>query len=554
MPNEDIQIGSLDFQSIKAELKAHVTQNTDFQTYYGDAFDTLLDVFAYNTLYYAYYSNMVANESFLTTAKIENNIVSLLKPLGIMVKGKSCSKKTILVSSAASSTILGYQTSFYSTKNNASYNFYTTEDIVLTGTPQPVTVYESVIPVKNIKLSVNIKDQTAFISNNFVDIDTITVKVNGETWSKFDTRKTDPGANSKVYFIDRTSTGFYLIFGRKTINDYQESYGKKIVSSDKVTISYLLPSGSVANGIGFVDNTSFTIDAPQENSFAGSDGPDLNLIKYFAPKVFAANDRAVTRDDYYGLLLNSGLLPISITNTNQINVWGGEETIPQIFGRVFISLADTTIDKLDASVMKSMNFIKNKSVVSIIPEYVVPQGITANIGVRVLITPELTSLQKSNLKQSIEKKYNDIKIFNNKIIIDDIISYTKSLYPQAIAVTTGDVSLSVDVFGSNNSTKIINFNNNCRDIGIVENSTSTSWEFGAVQISGTIDSFGNSDILGTANSTLKTIGTINRNTGYVVLNVLKPGNHITVYVLLTTAGQNILAKNETILGLNCSIS
>lgn len=554
MPNEDIQIGSLDFQSIKQELKAHV-QDKDFTTYYGDAFDTLLDVFAYNTLYYAYYSNMVANESFLTTAKIENNIVSLLKPLGIMVKGKSSSKKTILVSSAADLTLLGYQTSFSSTKNNASYNFYTTEDVVLTGTPQPVTVYESVIPVKNIKLSVNIKDQTAFISNNFVDIDTITVKVNDVMWSKFDTRKTDPGADSEVYFIDRTSTGFYLIFGRKTINDYQQSYGKNIVSSDKVTISYLLPSGSVANGIGFVDNTSFTIAAPQENSFAGSDGPDLNLIKYFAPKVFAANDRAVTRDDYYGLLLNSGLLPISITNTNQINVWGGEETIPQIFGRVFISLADTTIDKTDASVMKSMNFIKNKSVVSIIPEYVVPQGITANIGVRVLITPNLNSSQKSNLKKSIENKYNTIKIFNNNIIIDDIISYTKSLYPQAIAVTTGDVSLSIDVFGSNNSTKIINFNNTCRDIGVVNNpNASTPWEFNLVQISGTIDSFGNSDILGTANSKQKTIGTINRNTGYVVLNVLKPGNHITVSVVLTTAGQNILAKNETILGLNCSIS
>jgi hypothetical protein len=70
----------------------------------------------------------------------------------------------------------------------------------------------------------------------------------------------------------------------------------------------LVPSGTVSNGVSSFSNSSLSVlSNTQSNN--GTDGPDLDLVKFFAPKLLAANDRAITKDDYYGLLLSSNLLP-----------------------------------------------------------------------------------------------------------------------------------------------------------------------------------------------------------------------------------------------------
>ena len=100
--NKRIQVSELDFDAIKSNLKTFLQGQTEFQDYdfEGSGLSVLLDVLAYNTMFYGYYSNMIANETFLDTAQIENNVIRLTNVLGVLVPNKSCAKSTIVASSS----------------------------------------------------------------------------------------------------------------------------------------------------------------------------------------------------------------------------------------------------------------------------------------------------------------------------------------------------------------------------------------------------------------------------------------------------------------------
>ena len=101
MSNVNIQLGSLDFESIKSNIIDHLKTQNDIKDYEytGSAAQVLLDMLAYNTLYYGYYANMTASEMFLDTAQKEESIISLVKPLGYVVPGKTSSKGLAFVKS-----------------------------------------------------------------------------------------------------------------------------------------------------------------------------------------------------------------------------------------------------------------------------------------------------------------------------------------------------------------------------------------------------------------------------------------------------------------------
>jgi len=75
-----LRVTELDFDTIKANLKAFLKQQAEFQDYDfdGAGLSILLDILAYNTHYNAYYLNMVANESFLFLFFLAKLIVKLI--------------------------------------------------------------------------------------------------------------------------------------------------------------------------------------------------------------------------------------------------------------------------------------------------------------------------------------------------------------------------------------------------------------------------------------------------------------------------------------------
>ena len=465
MANPKINISSLDFDSIKTSLKTYLSglKNADGTlTFEGYDFDgaginVLLDILSYNTLYYSFYSNMIGNETFLDTAQIENNIVSLVKPLGYLVTGKSASKTEMTVKSVSAANTLTAYTDFFTalSTSGASYKFYPIQNYSLSsGTAADIVLYEGRTVANNLPVVVDITDQKAFLGNTNIDLNTLTVKVNGTAWAQYSAFQANPGPDSEVYFLDRTSSGFYVIFGKKTLNDYQSTFGKKITENDIVTVSYMVPSGTVANNITSIKNSKVTVSSTSKSA-GGTDGVDLNLVKFFAPKMFAANDRAVTKDDYYGLLFSSNILPSNITQSEQVNVWGGEEADPPAFGRVFISYADTTLTANTASVKKSIAFLKNKSVVTVLPEYVQPQTITASI---TLSVDGLKGPDQSGMQQLVEDYYNTTLIFNNSVILTDIKNLIIDAYPYIKRVDASAASLSLTIKGSG-SDKAIYFKN-----------------------------------------------------------------------------------------------
>jgi len=457
MANPKINIASLDFDSIKTSLKTYLSTKSEFSGYdfNGTAFNSLLDVFAYNTLYYAFYSNFIANEAFLDTASIENNIISLLKPLGYVVPGRAASRASLNVSPVSSTaTILPYVDAFTGQDSSGKvYRFYSLQTLNIT-TATDITVYEAQLVANNITLNVDITNQRAFLGNANIDTNTISVKVNGESWTNSEDFTDTPTSTTKIFFIDRTTDGFYVVFGKQNLNDYETSYGKQIEENDIVTVSYLVPSGIVANGISGIKNAKVIINSSNPSS-NGTDSVDLSLVKFFAPKLFSANNRVVTETDYSGLLLSSGLLPTGITGIDQINIWSGDDAIPPVYGRLFVSFADDTITATNTSVVDCVSLLGEKSMVTILPEYVQAQTVDVYMTLVLSGSPSGTS---SNIASTIQSYYNTIKKFNNDINLIDIKTVINSNYSGVRNVNLSELYLAFSIAGSDGQ-KTISFKN-----------------------------------------------------------------------------------------------
>ena len=540
MPNPQINIASLTFDDIKASLRTYLTrEDSPFSVYTGSAFDSLLDVFAYNTLFYSFYSNMVANESFLETASIENNIVSLLKPLGVFVEGKQSSLCGITASSITGTVpVVSYSTVFSGSNTLGNFKFYSIDDVTLTTTPTKINLYESKFLVKNIPIAVDISNQKAFLGDTNIDTKTLSVFVNGTKWSKFNNTQINTGPNSNIYFVDRTSSGFYLVFGKKTINDYQSSYGKNILNSDIVTVSYMTPSGTISNEITTIISNNIVISPTKTTG--GTDKPDLDLFRSFGPKLFAANDRAVTKEDYYGILLQYSDLSSLIETKNQINIWGGDELDPPIYGRVFVSYSGITLTQTSPIVVQSMEYLKSKSIVTVVPEYVRMQPI--KIKFKALV--QKTQNTPATIKSTLEAYFNTIKIFNNPINDTIITSVVKSLSQSTNAtVAVQDPTLSLLVNGST-TTKNFYFKTELKQpevstVGTIVSSDPFQYT-GITSVIKDVSSSDSSVVIGQLfvynnanNQQLQNLGFVNYKTGYITLkpNILPTASSININVV-----------------------
>lgn len=453
MSTPKINLASLDFDSIKTSLKQYVSSKPEFAGYdfNGSAMNALLDVFAYNTLFYAYYTNFIGNEAFLDTASLEENVISLLKPLGYLVPGRSASKITVTATPTAPGTIIyPYSDAFVGQNSSGSlFRFYSLNQISLSGS-STFDLYEANVVARDLQITVDTTKQKAFLGNSNIDVNTLTVKVNGETWTKADNSEEDINTTSKVYFIDRNSNGFYILFGKKTINDFEISYGKSIESSDTVTVSYLVPSGTSANGIVSVNNSKTTITSII-TSKGGTDSPDLESIKFFAPKLFAGNNRTVTDDDYYSILLSSSILPNTITSKEQINVWGDDDADPPTYGRLFVSYADTGITANSTTVKNTLDLLTGKAILTVLPEYVQSQLVTAHIG---LSAAGAETSQLSNISSDVQSLYNTTKAFNKNISFADIKQKVYTNYFNILNLDLNSLYLAVGISGSDGAKSV----------------------------------------------------------------------------------------------------
>ena len=369
IPTPPPQIGSLDFKEIKQNLINYLQGQSIIQDYNfeGSVVQTLIDLLAYNTFYYAYYTNMIASEMFLDSAQRLDSIISLVKPLGYTISGKRSSRAQINLSGVINNYVPAHSIFFGINEDGIQYTFYTLEDTFGNDSDVLLSLVEGTI-INNISAidSVDLEKQKYYILDPDIDISTIRVTVNGEVWKLKGNIGTLANTEDKIYFVERiNSEGFAIQFG------IENTLGKSLLEDDVLEIRYLRSSGKKGNDIyvfSQANSNNYTcgvcsIDLESASS-SGLDEPSIPLIKFLAPKYFAAQNRAVTKNDYNGLLLEMNL----ISDINSATIFGGEELYPPKYGRVFISLSNDLPDGV--TIEDVINKLRENSVITIFPEYV----------------------------------------------------------------------------------------------------------------------------------------------------------------------------------------
>lgn len=447
-------LGSLEFSQIKQSLTDYLKNQSIFAGYNfdGSAIQTMIDLMAYNTFYYAYYANMINAEAFLDSAQKEDSIISLCKPLGFTVPSRTAAKALVRVSELETNDDIPAGTRFItSNADGINYSFYNLDKIsVVDGNTDPFYITEAskyilfdAIP------TFDYESQKVTIADENFDISTIQVTVTEsidettvieQIWTPISNIGYTSRVDENVYFIERTSTGFSILFGSKN------SVGKSIDDTiSKIMVRYVTTNGIEGNALSIfrIPTISGTVITNVE-SFGGKSKLDLNLIRFSAPKWFAAQERAVTVNDYKALLLQTGYFG----SDKQFNVFGGQDLEPPKYGRVFVT---SNLNSSDERVSEIINFLKDKSVITVLPEYITTNALNIYTDFSFRMSPGNNTAQKrtlalSAIKSLFQSNYATNAQFNVEFSASEFISLIKSntnTTINSVIITPDDFSLYV---------------------------------------------------------------------------------------------------------------
>ena len=340
---------NLDFDQIKTSIKDYLRANTNFTDFdfEGSNFSVLIDTLAYNTYITAFNSNMIVNESFLDSATLRENVVSLARNIGYVPRSKSSAKATVSfsigTSAAEGQLILKAGLVCVGGVDNTTYTYSVPQDIT-TNIISNVATFENVDVFQGIYLTKQFTIDTStnqrFILNNAdIDTSTLVVKVGTREYKQISNIVKVDGA-SEIYLLQEIADERYeLLFGDGII-------GKKLENGDVIQVSYITTQGSAGNGPAVFSYSGTTTDSTDSivnststvnvttvsKASGGGDIESIESVKYFAPRTYAAQNRAVTARDY------EAIVQTVYPETESVTVIGGEELDPPQFGKVLISI------------------------------------------------------------------------------------------------------------------------------------------------------------------------------------------------------------------------
>ena len=356
---------NLDFDQIKTSIKDYIRANSDFTDFdfEGSNFSVLIDTLAYNTYITAFNSNMIVNESFLDSATVRENVVSLARNVGYVPRSRTASQATVSfnITTSGNTPTHTLQAGLVcvGASNDSSFVFSIPESITTTTSQitdgagniiSSTSSYENIIVYQGTYLTKTFTvdgslDQRFILENSFIDTSTIVVKVSGiSDTTEREYRKVDNILNisstSEVYLIQEvTDERYELLFG-------DGIFGKKLDNEAQITVSYIVTDGVDGNGpssfsyAGSVVSSSNQILLPTttpqittvSSASNGGNIESIDSIKYFAPRLYSSQYRAVTARDY------ESIIQTIYPNTESVSVVGGEELDPPEFGTVSITI------------------------------------------------------------------------------------------------------------------------------------------------------------------------------------------------------------------------
>ena len=394
------QFTSLDFEDIKAQIKDFLRSNSNFTDFdfEGSNFSVLIDTLAYNTYINAFNANLVANESFLDSATIRENVVSLARNIGYVPRSKTAATAKIKLddidlgtTNEATPKILTLRSGLICIGNveNTTFRFSIPDNITssrvkdINGTSfaqfdDDITIYEGTYLQRVYRVDTTI-DQRYIIDSPNVDSSTLRVFVAGINDSTIGRKYSQVDnilnldKNSEIYLAQEVQDEKYeILFG-------DGLFGKKLENNQVVTATYIVTEGLDGNGPsnfsfqGTFSKNDGSFFTPSDsvnittvtNASNGADVEDVSSIKYFAPRLYSAQYRAVTPRDYEAII--TSIFP----QTESVAVVGGEELDPPQFGKVQISIKPkngTFVSDFDKTQIK--NKLKNYAIAGINSEIV----------------------------------------------------------------------------------------------------------------------------------------------------------------------------------------
>ena len=424
------QFTNLDFDEIKAQIKDFLRSNSNFTgfDFEGSNFSVLIDTLAYNTYINAFNANLVANESFLDSATIRENVVSLARNIGYVPRSKTAATASIRIGDINVGATNDNTTKFLTLRSglacvgsveNTTYRFSLPDDVVSTrvrdigGTSfaqfdTPITVYEGTY-LSRVFVVDSSKDQRFIIDSPNIDSSTIRVYVKGTNDVGFGRKYSmvdnilNIDKNSEIYLAQEVQDEKYeILFG-------DGLFGRKLENNSVVTVTYIVTEGEDGNGPSnfnfqgsfsksdgtfFTPSDSISITTVQ-NASNGAEVEDVSSIKYFAPRLYSAQYRAVTPRDYEAIIQT--IFPA----TESVAVVGGEELDPPQFGKVQISIKPkngTFVSDFDKSQIK--NKLKNYAIAGINSEIIDLKLLYVEIDTTVYYNPSQIA-SASDLRSSI---------------------------------------------------------------------------------------------------------------------------------------------------------
>ena len=443
------QFTNLDFEDIKVQIKDFLRSNTNFTDFdfEGSNFSVLIDTLAYNTYINAFNANLVVNESFLDSATVRENVVSLARNIGYVPRSKTAATATIKIDdvdlgqTSNPPSILTLRPGLVCIGNveNTTFRFSIPDSVtssrVITkqvgtttdanGNSIPInhsfaqfddeiTIYEGTYLQRVYRVDTTV-DQRYIIDSPNIDSSTLRVYVAGSLDSTVGRKYSQVdnilnlNKTSEIYLTQEVQDEKYeILFG-------DGLFGKKLENGQTITATYIVTDGAEGNGPssfsfqGTFTNPDGTFFTPNDNidvttvrnASNGSDVENVSSIKYLAPRLYSAQYRAVTPRDYEAIIAD--IFP----QTESVSVVGGEELDPPQFGKVQISIKPkngTFVSDFDKTQIK--NKLKSYSIAGINSEIVDLKILYVELDSTVYYNPAQI-LSENNLKTQITTALNN---------------------------------------------------------------------------------------------------------------------------------------------------
>jgi len=430
-----VNFSNLDFDQVKTSIKDYLRANSNFTDYdfEGSNLSTIIDVLAYNTYIASYNANMVANEVFIDSATLRENVVSLARNIGYVPRSRKAARSTVsffvdttnITPTPASLTLKkGPIAATSGVFGNQSFVFSILEDITVPvfdgiASFDDIEIYEGTLLTSNFTYSSRNLNQRFILPNTGIDTDLMTVDVKGNEQSttrvKYSAQDSlfDIESDSKVYYIQEIEDERYEIFFGDGI------FGQALEEGNYITVNYIVSNGDSANGVNqftFAGRLTYTRNSIEYTVTSGisllttgviaSGGENIEpveSIKKFAPRIYASQNRALTANDY------ESLIPAKIyPETESISVFGGEELIPPQYGKVFISIKPRSGDFLPNLIKENIKLrLKKYAVAGIVPEILDLKYLYIEVNSKIYYNTNLapTSSFVSSIVQANANKY-----------------------------------------------------------------------------------------------------------------------------------------------------